>query len=126
MEHRLSRRIPLEQQAVINCPRMGRRRVRIQNICLSGAVVESTLYLPLYAPLTVAFSLGHDGERQDFQLEAMVVRHTPAGAALMFSDLEACELRRLNAALYPTIPPKMHGYRLSEPTVDRPALSVGH
>jgi hypothetical protein len=125
MEHRLSRRIPLEQQAMIECPRMGRRRVRIENIGLSGMVVESTLYLPLYAPLTVSFSLGHDRERQDFQLDAMVVRHTPAGAALMFSDLEACELRRLNTALYPTAPPKAHRYRLSEPGADRPAISVG-
>jgi hypothetical protein len=110
---------------MILCPRMGRRRVKIQNIGLSGMVVESTLYLPLYAPLTVSFSLGHDRDRQDFELEAMVVRHTPAGVALMFSDLEACELRRLNAALYPTAPPQTHPYRPSEPAADRPAISAG-
>jgi hypothetical protein len=125
MEHRLSTRIPLQKHVVIDCPRIGRRLTKIKNIGLSGVVVESPHYLPLYAPLTVSFSLAHDGERQDFQLEAMVVRVTPSGVALMFSDLDSFELRRLHAALYPT-PPAQPRYRTTEPAPDHPTALATH
>lgn len=126
MEHRLSGRIPLLQQAVIDCPRMGRNLAKIRNIGLSGAVVESSLYLPLYTLLTVSFSLENSGERHDFRFEAMVVRHTPTGAGLLFSDLETRELQRLHAALHPPVPAQQPHYKMSEPTADQPSVAAMH
>ena len=101
MEHRWSARKPLQRSIVVDCPRIGLAAVTMCDVSLGGMFVETgRLLLPLDAPVVVAFNLARSEQHDDFRLQAMVVRHTPAGAGLMFLDLESDLLRALRAALY--------------------------
>lgn len=105
MEHRSSARIPIRQTVVVDCPHVGGAAVTLREINLGGMLVDSTmLFLPLYASVMVAFSLCNDERSRDFVLDAMVIRHTADGAALMFSDLDIATLRTLAAALPGDLP----------------------
>jgi hypothetical protein len=100
MEHRLSMRRRLQRPVIVECPRVGGGTVTMRDIGLGGMLVESpSLSLPLHAPLMLAFSLGEATPFNEFVFDAMVVRHTSAGAALMFSELEIDVMRALRAAL---------------------------
>ena len=115
----------MQQHAVVNCPRTGGGPVKISNIGLNGALVESPLlFLPLYAPLTLAFGLDRDGDRHDFRIEAMVIRHTSDGTALAFSELETGEMRKLHASLYPIALARPHLRRASEPIARPKAIAA--
>lgn len=115
MEHRLSKRIPSHRTAIVDCPRVGGARVTLRNIGLGGVLVEGPRsFLPMYAPLMLAFSLENGEQQWDFLFEAMVVRHSLRGAALMFSDLETDVLRMLHGALFQV--PARHGARIGSPS----------
>ncbi len=101
MEHRWSARKSFQRSVVVDCPRMGPASVKMCDVSLGGMFVETDrLLLPLDAPVFVAFNLAHNEQHDDFRLEAMVVRHAPAGAGLMFLDLETEILRALRSALH--------------------------
>jgi hypothetical protein len=101
MEHRWSARKSFQRSVVVDCPRIGPASVKMCDVSLGGMFVETgRLLLPLDAPVFVAFNLAHNEQHDDFRLEAMVVRHAPVGAGLMFLDLETDVLRALRGALY--------------------------
>jgi hypothetical protein len=101
MEHRWSVRKRHQCRVVVDCPRVGPAVAELRNIGIGGMFVESgKLDLPLNAPVSVAFTLGHDGYREDFRLPAMVVRRMPNGAGIMFLESEVETLRALRRALY--------------------------
>jgi len=107
MEHRLSTRRPLQQLVIVNCPRVGGVTVTMRDIGLGGMLVESPLlFLPLYTPLMLAFRLGDTTPCSEFVFDAMVVRHTPTGAALMFSEMGIDVMRALRAALRESAEPR--------------------
>ena len=101
MVHRLSTRIALQKPVTVESPRIGCRSMTARDISLYGMFVESTPpFLPLNATVTVAFSAGNGEHSGKFAFDAMVVRRTKTGAALMFPDLDVKEVRALHAALY--------------------------
>lgn len=103
MEHRWSARQPFQRRVDVDCPRVGPASVTMCDVSLGGMFVETgRLLLPLDALVFVAFNLSHNQQHNDFRLEAMVVRHAPTGAGLMFLDLEIEILRALRRSLYDT------------------------
>ncbi len=87
----------------------------MRDIGLGGMLVESPLlFLPLHAPLMLAFSLGDATPCNQFVFDAMVVRHTPTGAALMFSELGIDIMRALRAALHESAEPKRRSTRVDQ------------
>lgn len=105
MEHRWSIRKPHQCRVVVDCPRVGPAVAELRNIGIGGMFVESgNLDLPVNTPVSVAFTLGRDGYREDFRLPAMVVRRMPNGAGIMFLESEVETLRALRRALYDSRP----------------------
>ncbi len=104
MEHRWSARKLFERKVRIEGLRIGSTAV-MRDVSLGGLQIEIGLgLLPLNAPVHVAFNLASPEQQEqhnDFRLEAMVVRHTPAGGAgLMFLQLDTDTIRSLRIALY--------------------------
>jgi PilZ domain-containing protein len=100
MEHRQALRKHVNKRAVVNCLRVGNAIVTVRDMSVGGMLVEGQRQLlPLHRPVIVAVDLKDGQRRNEFVLEAMVVRHSLSGAALMFSDLETDVLRTLHTAL---------------------------
>lgn len=70
----------------------------LHDISLSGAFVRTDFVLPL-TPLVVAFKLPGAAAREEFRLEARVVRRTPAGSGLMFLRTPTGVIRALSEVL---------------------------
>ena len=101
MEHRWSVRKPQHCRVMVDTPRHGRVAAKLLDICIGGMYIEAEdVHLPPNTPVNVAFSLGRDGDREDFRLPAMVVRHMPNGAGMMFLDIDVDTLRTLRRAIY--------------------------
>ena len=101
MEHRWSVRKPQCCPVVVDTPRQGRVAAKLQDIGIGGMFIETDdITLPLNTPVNVAFTLPREPFREDFRLPAMVVRHAPTGAGVMFLDIELNILRALRRALY--------------------------
>jgi hypothetical protein len=60
--------------------------------------IDCRLTLSLYTPVSIDFSVYIGTARQRFRLDAMVIRTTASGAALMF-DLEESQFLALHRAL---------------------------
>ena len=101
MEHRCSSRRPIAVDVVVECPRIGLVRAAMRDISLGGLFIETeTVILPLDAPVSVVFDLP-GGERDGgYCLRAMIVRHAPAGAGLMFLEPDADAVRSMRDTLY--------------------------
>ena len=100
MEHRWSARKPINGNVVIECPRLGLVRAAIRDVSLGGMLLEkSPAVLPLNAPVTVVFALPQD-DQGGYCMQAMIVRQTSNGAALMFLDPEAEVIRSMRNTLY--------------------------
>jgi PilZ domain len=101
MEHRWSVRKPQCCPVVVDTPRHGRIGAKSHDIGIGGMFIETDdITLPLNTPVNVAFTLPREPYREDFRLPAMVVRHAPTGAGVMFLDIEIDTLRALRRALY--------------------------
>jgi hypothetical protein len=101
MEHRWSVRKPQRCPVVVDTPRHGRIAAKLHDIGIGGMFIETDdIALPLNTPVNVAFTLPREPYREDFRLPAMVVRHAPTGAGVMFLDIEVDTLRALRRALY--------------------------
>lgn len=101
MEHRWSVRKPQHCRVMVDTPRHGRVAAKLLDICIGGMYVEAEdIYLPPNTPVNVAFTLGCEDDREDFRLPAMVVRHRPNGAGMMFLDIDVDTLRTLRRAIY--------------------------
>jgi hypothetical protein len=101
MEHRWSVRKPQRCPVVVDTPRHGRVAAKLHDIGIGGMFIETDdITLPLNTTVNVAFTLPREPYREDFRLPAMVVRHAPTGAGVMFLDIEVDTLRALRHALY--------------------------
>lgn len=101
MEHRWSARRPVTGNVVVECPRIGLVRAALRDVSLGGMCVETNaVVIPINAPVSVVFDLESDEQREGYCLQAMVVRHTSRGAAIMFLDPEASVVRSMRDVLY--------------------------
>jgi hypothetical protein len=104
MEHRWSRRVSMDRNAMIECARHGALFARTHDLSLHGVrVVTGEVCLAVHTPLIVEFSLAFAQRLLRFRVAAMVVRKTADGAALMFLDLERATQQALRAALYESV-----------------------
>lgn len=102
MEHRLYVRNLLQKPIIVDCRRFNGGVVTTRDISPGGIFVESPLlfFLPMYTPLTLKFSLRSSVSRDhEFRPDAIVVRHTSVGTALMFLEMEIEDFRALYTAL---------------------------
>lgn len=103
MEHRWNVRKPHQSSVIVDCPRSGLAATRLRNIGIGGMFVETgKADLPLNAVVSVAFTLGHDDNREEFCLPALVVRRTVNGAGIMFLESDLDMLQALRSALHVT------------------------
>jgi hypothetical protein len=101
MEHRCSKRNPIQHSVVVDSPRLGLTSADAGNISLDGMFVHTDgSNFPLNTPVFVAFDISTGTHHDDFGLEAMVVRRTPSGVGLMFLEMETAIRRTLQTALY--------------------------
>jgi c-di-GMP-binding flagellar brake protein YcgR len=108
MEHRCSKRKPIQHNVVVDSPGLGLTSADIGDISVGGMFVQTDgLNFPLDAPVFVAFDIPAGTDHDDFGLEAMVVRRTTSGVGLMFLEMETGIRRALQSALYgmPTFSP---------------------
>lgn len=100
MEHRCTIRRPHACDIYVDGPPGEPKRVKSRNIGAGGIFVD-TVDTPftLNTAVTVAFHLRHGKQATDFRLRAMVVRAAPAGAAIMFLDIDGETLGRLDRLL---------------------------
>lgn len=101
MEHRWSARKPITGNVIVECPRVGLVRAVMRDVGLGGMFVEnSTVNLPLNAPVSVIFDLPESGRGDGYCLQAMIVRRNANGAGIMFLDPEPDVLRSMRTALF--------------------------
>ncbi len=116
MEHRWSTRKPVVGNAVVECPRVGRVPVVIRDVSLGGMWVETAgTVLPVNTPVMVGFSLPVHEREGGYHLHAMIVRHAPGGAGLMFLDLGTGTVRSLCDVLYGTATAQAGGPQAAAP-----------
>ena len=101
MEHRCSLRRPVTTDVIVECPRLGLVRTIMRDINLGGLFVETdAVALPLNAPVSVVFNLPAGERDSGYCMQAMIVRHAPTGAGLMFLELDAEVIRSMRETLY--------------------------
>ncbi len=101
MEHRCSTRRPVTADVIIECPRLGLVRTTMRDINLGGLFVETdAVVLPLNAPVSVVFNLPTGAGDSGYCLQAMIVRHAPTGAGLMFLEPDQVAIRSMYETLY--------------------------
>ena len=101
MEHRCSKRKPIQHSVVVDSPGLGLTSTNSSDISLDGMFLRTDGFnFPLNAPVFVAFDIAAGPQHDDFGLEAMVVRRTPTGVGLMFLEMETAIRRALQTALY--------------------------
>jgi PilZ domain len=103
VEHRWSIRKPYECSVAVSAMHRGSAIGVMRNIGLGGTFVDTGgLFLPVYAPLRLAFVLIDEDEAENaFRLHGMVVRRTTAGVGIMFLETSADMPETLHRALYP-------------------------
>jgi hypothetical protein len=85
MEHRWGRRRPCRAGVCISTGGVMAGSARLRDVSMSGAFLETTLYLPLYSQLSVAML--HDlGSRQTGNFSATVVRREKDGVGIEWSE----------------------------------------
>ena len=101
MENRRSSRRLLRQEIGLDVARIGPLSALSHDMSLGGMFVETGRPMALQpnTSVTVLFNLGRNGRRETFQLDAAVVRCTPAGVGLMFLQMEPEVIRALSGAL---------------------------
>lgn len=100
MDKRRSSRTPLRQRVGVECSHTGAMSAYTRNVSLGGMFIETgSLGVPPNAPVTVSFSLQHDGVVDRFTLGAAVVRRAPEGVGLMFLEMGPEVIRALSRAL---------------------------
>lgn len=89
MEHRWGQRVTLEVpvRLYFNDAALGRGLLR--NVSASGALIETSLEIPVFANLVVALPASGEASPQIHELPASVVRRVPAGVAVEWRDM-AC------------------------------------
>lgn len=101
MEHRWTTRKQHECRVFVECHYGGSFLARVRDVGLGGMFIETTAArLPLHAPVEVAFKLGDDKYRDEFRLEAMVIRHSDGGVALAFLETATDILGALRGRYY--------------------------
>ena len=95
LEHRFGRRIPLEVPVRLA---VGGRPVGqglLRNASISGALIETTLELPVFTNLVVELPAGSEAAPGSAELAACVVRHETAGCAVEWRDMACARIVEL-------------------------------
>ncbi len=101
MEHRWSARRFLGSEVTVSHPRYGIVHALLRDISLGGMFVETgRVELPVNTPVIASFMLQNGSGASHHRLNAMVVRTTDNGAALMYLDSSADTIRPLRQVLY--------------------------
>ena len=125
MEHRWSVRKPQQCRVVVDTPRHGPVAAKLLDIGIGGMFIEAEdIGLPLNTSVNVAFSLMREADREDFRLPAMVIRHAPNGAGVMFLDVDVDTLRALRRVLYEPTKPELERSLPATGAIARTATNV--
>jgi len=107
MEHRWGQRVTLELPVGLEVGGRSLGRGLVRNLSVSGALIETSLELPVFTNLVVTLPASREIAGQSSGLAASVVRTAPGGFAIEWRDM-AC----------PTV------VALLERMVGRPAASL--
>lgn len=100
MEHRYSKRKPMDFSVMVSCPRVGMFRGRVLNLSLGGMHVQSDcVVIPMYAPVMVAFQPDPDDPQLCLQVPGMVIHQHGNAFGLMFDELDTDCTRTLRGLL---------------------------
>ncbi len=89
MEHRWGQRVTLEVPVRLYFDDAALGRGLLRNVSISGALIETSLELPVFSNLVVAMAEIGAAKLQIHELAATVVRRLPAGLAVEWRDM-AC------------------------------------
>jgi CubicO group peptidase (beta-lactamase class C family) len=89
MEHRWGQRVSVEAPVRLYLDDAALGRGLLRNISTSGALIETSLQIPVFANLVVALPTIGEASPQIHELAASVVRRVPAGVAVEWRDM-AC------------------------------------
>lgn len=95
MEHRWGRRAALDVEVTINDRPLALLRGRIRNISISGAFVQTKISLPINTRVELVFTPHKDDPNRVYRLDAIVLRRTPEGLGMMFSQFNPKSLADL-------------------------------
>lgn len=89
MEHRYTKRKPVDMHVVLSCPRVGLFRGRASDVSLGGMrVFSDCVVIPLHAPVVVSILPHPDRPQHCVQAQGMVIHQNGNAFGLMFDDLE--------------------------------------
>jgi hypothetical protein len=91
MEHRWGQRVTLELPVRLEVGGRLLGRGLVRNLSVSGALIETSLELPVFTNLVVTFPATRETAGQSSGLAASVVRTAPGGFAIEWRDM-ACPL----------------------------------
>jgi hypothetical protein len=89
MEHRWGQRVTLEVPVRLYFDDAALGRGLLRNVSISGALIETSLEIPVFSNLVVALAEIGAAKLQIHELAATVVRRLPAGLAVEWRDM-AC------------------------------------
>jgi hypothetical protein len=89
MEHRWGQRVTLEAPVRLYFDDAALGRGVLRNVSTSGALIETSLEIPVFANLVVALPTIGEASPQIHELAASVVRRVPVGVAVEWRDM-AC------------------------------------
>lgn len=89
MEHRWGERVTLEVPVRLYLDDAALGRGLLRNVSISGALIETSLELPVFSNLVVALAETGTSNPRIHELAASVVRRLPAGLAVEWRDM-AC------------------------------------
>ena len=89
MEHRWGERVTLEVPVRLYLDDAALGRGLLRNVSISGALIETSLELPVFSNLVVALAETGTANPRIHELAVTVVRRMPAGLAVEWRDM-AC------------------------------------
>jgi hypothetical protein len=89
MEHRWGQRVTLQAPVRLYLDDAALGRGLLRNVSISGALIETSLEIPVFSNLVVALAGIGAGGPQIHELAACVVRRLPTGVAVEWRDM-AC------------------------------------
>jgi hypothetical protein len=92
---RFGERLPFELSVRLSTDGRALGRGIIRNASLSGALIETTLDLPLHANLVVRLTIPGKGAPSPRELAACVVRIDPAGIGIEWRDMASVDVTDL-------------------------------
>jgi len=89
---RFGQRVPVDVHVDFQVDERLKGRGAIRNISISGALLETTLELPLHTNLVLTFSIPGKSAATKYTLDACVVRIDPVGLGIEWRDMGSVDV----------------------------------